>query len=292
MMVAVTASLPDADAVHAPVGHLVEHEIHDMTRDEVVGDNGCHTAVRRRFRKRCGRLSFVRTGTVPGFSGEDRPENLGPPAAVVFDPCLHERPREGVVPAAELPDIVHPEGRNRPCDLGLKGRPEIDDLLHVQFHVPKELHPGVDRRNPAPAPRLAVPVPDAANGHQVRRAEDDAVKAHGHRPSRYRPRCGTRRFHEDDMVAEAVAHQLFMTDGDGILHVHPHLAFDDVGGGARSSPGPVEPDLDHHLIVLGDPGKARDDELDIGDGETLMQIVVLRLIIRTASIKALTSSME
>ena len=29
-VVAVTASLPDADAVHAPVGHLVEHEIHDV----------------------------------------------------------------------------------------------------------------------------------------------------------------------------------------------------------------------------------------------------------------------
>ena len=149
-------------------------------------------------------------------------------------------------------------------NLGLKAGPEIDDLLHVQLHVPQELHPGLDGRNPAPAAGLAVAVPDAADGHQVGRAEDDAVEPHGHSLDDVAPGAEPAASHEDDVIAEAVTHQLLVADGDRILHVHSHLALDDVGGGAGPSPGPVDPDLDHHLIVLGDPGKARDDELDIG----------------------------
>ena len=94
-------------------------------------------------------------------------------------------------------------------------------------------------------------------------AEHDAIESHGHALDDIAPGAEPAASDEDDMVPEAIPHQLFMADGNGILHVHPHLAFDDVRGCARSPAGPIEPDLDHHLIVLGDPGKARYDELDI-----------------------------
>jgi hypothetical protein len=54
-----------------------------------------------------------------------------------------------------------------------------------------------------------------------------------------------------------------MTDGDGILHVHSHLTFDDIRGCSRASTGPIQPNFNDHLIVFGNPGKAGDDELNV-----------------------------
>jgi len=32
---------PDPDAIHAPVCHTIQHQIHDMARDGAIGDNRC-----------------------------------------------------------------------------------------------------------------------------------------------------------------------------------------------------------------------------------------------------------
>ncbi len=55
-----------------------------------------------------------------------------------------------------------------------------------------------------------------------------------------------------------------MAKGDRILHVHSHLALDDVRSCAGPSPGTIQPDLDHHLVILGNTGEAGNDEFNIG----------------------------
>ncbi len=60
-----------------------------------------------------------------------------------------------------------------------------------------------------------------------------------------------------------------MADGDRILHVHSHLAFDDIWGCTRASTGTIQPDLNGHPIVFGNSGKAREDELNVRGGRNL-----------------------
>jgi len=74
--------------------------------------------------------------------------------------------------------------------------------------------------------------------------------------------------------------------------VHAHLALDDVGAAPVPPRGPSS--QTSILIWLSLAMRARPEKMNSmsGDGETLIQIVVPRLIMRTASMKAFTSSME
>jgi len=73
--------------------------------------------------------------------------------------------------------------------------------------------------------------------------------------------------HEDDMIPQPVHPSVFHGRWDGVLHVHSHLALDDIWA-APVPPGTIQPDLNDHSIVFRNSARPAKMNSMSGEGET------------------------